>query len=106
MSSLLGFRAKLEGFEHVQKFYESGSPVIGTFQHSSSFDLMGLMAYSPLVFKWIAKKSCASLKCFYQPSSLALKIIFFFVFFHGSDVYSHDWLDGLLDRHVRTPEGI
>lgn len=54
---LFGIQAKLEGWEHVQRFYETGKSTIGLFEHSSFFDFIVVMGSCDILFKWVSKKS-------------------------------------------------
>lgn len=54
---IFGIQARLEGWENVREFYESGTSTIGLFEHSSFFDFIVVMGSSNLLFKWVSKKS-------------------------------------------------
>jgi len=48
---------QVEGMENVSTFASDSIPSIGAFQHSSQIDLFAVIAKSPIVYKWVGKRS-------------------------------------------------
>lgn len=55
--AIFGVKARIEGWENVEKHYREGTSVIGLFQHSSFFDFIVVLGASDYLFKWVSKKS-------------------------------------------------
>lgn len=54
---IFGIKCKIEGWENIAKYYNSGTSTIGLFQHSSFLDFVVIMGACDYGFKWVSKKS-------------------------------------------------